>query len=226
MVKDDISTMEEIDKLIDIDFEILELRMDYYIDYLDMDKILHLIKEIKNKIDRKIIFTLRTKLEGGNLSLEDEEYFTVNKKILDSGLVEFLDIEFSKKISEIERIIEIANKTNTKIILSKHIFNKKLSRDEILTIFEDMENFKPDLVKLAIDIGSEYYLDELILASIELKRNYSLNYILIGMGEMGKISRIIGESLGSYLTFVAFEETTAKGQIDILSYDKLTRKIY
>ena len=41
------------------------------------------------------------------------------------------------------------------------------------------------------------------------------------MGDLGKVTRVAGELMGSVMTFAALEESSAPGQIDITEMPKI-----
>lgn len=214
----------KLEEVLDKDFEILELRFDYYDAYLNIEKVKDIIKSIKDSTDREIIVTLRTKKEGGRASLSSKTYYYFNREIIISGLADYLDLEYSSGLDLIDSLISLARFSPTRIILSKHIFNRSLDHFQLEKIFLDMARSEGDIIKLAVDIESEKSLRELLILGNKLKEVGKFDYILLGMGKFGALSRIMGQTIGSYLTFLTVGHTTAIGQMALDDYNYIIEK--
>lgn len=183
--------------------DIVEIRFDSMI---EMPQDLDLFK----KIPVPKIATLRTTSQGGNCNF-DEERLDFFKKC--SGCFEYIDIEDDSKLSEMQF-------KDCKKIVSFHDFSKTPSANEIKGIINNLQK-KSDIAKAAFYVRSISDLYEIIIASQHLEGRY----ILIGMGELGEITRICYERLGSEITYASpcIGKETAPGQIDIQSLKKLSK---
>ncbi|HJJ28728.1 MAG TPA: type I 3-dehydroquinate dehydratase [Methanocorpusculum sp.] len=99
-----------------------------------------------------------------------------------------------------------------KVICSHHDFFTTPETDEICAIFSRLE--KHGLPKAAFTVNDAKDLAHIARASEELKKS-GRPFILIGMGECGKLTRICAKRLGSYLNYCYIEKPTAPGQLQI-----------
>ena len=170
----------------------VELRVDY-IQNINSE-MLSIIAKYTNK---KSILCCRAKKDGGNFKGTLKE----QNKILQSGNnlgFNYLDIDFP-----IANKITIQNK-KAKFILSYHDFKKTLDLKEFKIIVACMRDFKPDVLKFAVMANSQ--TDVKTLFQLLLNKKENENMIVLGMGNHGKIIRLLAPLLGGYLTFASLEE--------------------
>ena len=180
----------------------VELRVDYIkdlsIEHLDIIK-KHTIKEN--------IFTCRSIKEGGK--------FAGNKEDLKSIIYRANELQFNHIDIEISMLenINFDNK-NCKIIGSYHNFNNTPSYNELLNIYNNIKQYDfVDVVKIATNVINDN--DNIELVKLLINRDKDI--IVLGMGEKGKIIRIISPLLGGYLTFASINDNniSALGQISL-----------
>ena len=180
---------------------VVELRVDYIkdlsIEHLDIIK-KHTIKEN--------IFTCRSIKEGGKFAGSKEELKSI---IYKANELQFNHIDI--EISMLENI-NFDNK-NCKIIGSYHNFNNTPNYDELLNIYKNIKQYDfVDIVKIATNVVNDN--DNIELVKLLISKDKDI--IVLGMGEKGKITRIISPLLGGYLTFASVDNNiSALGQISL-----------
>ena len=103
--------------------------------------------------------------------------------------------------------------------ISYHNFKKTPSKEELSSIVEKSLSIG-DIAKFATMINSKSD----ILNVLSTINKYSGKVIGIGMGEKGKITRILGPYFGSILTFASYKgKSSAPGQIDINTLKEIWR---
>ncbi len=124
---------------------------------------------------------------------------------------DYIDIEIDMELEGKKHIIDLSEKYGVKRIHSYHNYTQTPSIEWLNHLIEkEFVEFKPSIVKIATMVNSES--DNLKLLSL-LMDDYPL--VVIGMGDMGKKTRLLAPLLGSKFTFVSFnEKKTAPGQID------------
>lgn len=137
-------------------------------------------------------------------SKEDESRRELFQKALDAG-ADFVDIESDSVLRG-----EFPGRT----ICSYHDFEKTPSAKEIVSIFQDLA--KTGVPKAAFMVCGPRDLLEIADAAAEI-RSWNMPFILIGMGDAGKITRVRAESLGSLVTYCAVSKETgsAPGQLTV-----------
>ncbi|MDO8609439.1 MAG: type I 3-dehydroquinate dehydratase [bacterium] len=192
----------------------VELRVDY-ISNLKLEN----IQTIKSKIKKETIFTCRKKQEGGEFQGSEKERVNIILEAIKLGF-DYVDIELSSCNS-----FSFPKKINSKIICSFHDFKKTPSLKNLQSTLEKMNKYKIDIKKIATFINCEKDIQNLFYVLIHRKANEKI--IAIGMGEKGKITRILGPLLGSFLTFASTNKTeSAPGQINIIKLKQLWQEIH
>lgn len=134
----------------------------------------------------------------------------------------FVDIEVETDDLYKSEIIKSAKKHGCRVIASYHDFVKTPVMRELEQILNWCFESGADIAKIACQVNS--IEDNARLLSI-----YSLNknVISIGMGELGRITRIAATLLGAPFTYAAIDSSrkTAPGQIDIASLKKIISMI-
>lgn len=186
----------------------VELRVDYISNLSIAD--LDIIREHTHK---KSIFTCRSKSEGGQFP-DNIDLFPIIYKANELKF-DYIDIERSK-LPKVE-----FNKKNCKIIASYHNFQETPSFNELERIYSSMLVYDfVDVVKIATNVQKDE--DNINLVKLVLKKTKDI--IAIGMGEKGKILRIVSPLIGGYLTFASVgENITAPGQIEISELKKILK---
>ena len=123
----------------------------------------------------------------------------------------YVDIEVETGDLFKDEIIKAARKYGCKVITSYHDFVKTPVMRELEQVLNWCLESSPDIAKISCRVNS--IEDNARLLSI-----YSLNknVISIGMGELGRITRIAATLLGAPFTYAANDKSrrTAPGQID------------
>lgn len=194
-----LSNLENVQKI----SEYVELRVDAISDFTEKN-----IEELKTKSTKNIIFTCRSKNEGGSFAGTEKERIAILQKAIDTGF-DYVDIELAT-IKE----HKFNRNGKTKIIVSHHDFQETPKYWKLTAVMNEMAKHRPDVVKIATTVKSDD--DNQTLFRLLVDRPGEEEWIIIGMGEKGKITRIMAPILGSMLTFASTQYgSSAPGQIDI-----------
>jgi 3-dehydroquinate dehydratase-1 len=182
----------------DIDFA--EVRLDL-IDDLSFKSLEKIIDKNNN-----LIITFRPDVD----KLDEEIRISYLFKAIEYG-VHYIDIEIETEQKMIKSIIDRAKNSNTKIIISYHNYDKTPSIKNLYKIIEICRNYGADFIKIATLINT--VKDSITHMEILKKEK---NIIAVGMGKMGKITRLMSLFMGSPFTYASLsdEEKTADGQLD------------
>lgn len=208
--------LNDFEILENLDFDLVELRIDYYEHVENFNKVSGLLRKIRKSYTKPLLFTFRTVQEGGMHDISEEKYFSLNHFAIESRLVDMLDIELFNSQEEIKKIIDNARLNNVKIIMSNHDFNKTPSKEEIIHRLTKMQEYGADITKIAVMPNTEEDVLTLISATLEMKKTEADRpFVTISMGSLGVITRLTGELFGSCMTFAALNNTSAPGQINV-----------
>ncbi len=116
-------------------------------------------------------------------------------------------------MSDIESLKQQLPKT-CKLIVSSHDFKKTASKEALTTRAEDMLKTGADIIKIATMVTKLADNEVLLELGAELQEQ-NIPHVLIGMGEMGLITRTLGYKLGNAFDFVSLGSSTAPGQLTI-----------
>ncbi len=183
--------------------DIIELRIDYLKD-ID-EKILE--KIIRSK-QGKVIVTCRPKHLGGNFSGSEKQRIKLLKRAIDSG-AEYIDIEIEAGDAILKEII--MNKKDTKIIISHHDFQKTPGLNKLEKIYQKINSFKPDIVKIATTAVS--INDCFTIFNLQEGKS---NLAALSMGIKGQLTRILPGKFGSMIAYASIKgKESAPGQLSV-----------
>ena len=189
-----------------------------------------LLPELRKALgDVPLIFTIRTKNEGGELEITPDAYARLNTQAAGSGQVDAVDLEYGmveafrkeKGKDLLATVKSAATAADVPVIASFHDFEKTPSKEELTSIFFGMEKTGADVAKIAVMPKTAKDVLTLLSASEEASRDLSCPVIAISMGKLGAASRLCGGTFGSCLTFAAAPATpgtgsgSAPGQMDV-----------
>lgn len=198
-----------------IKFDIVEWRIDFYKEVTDIEKVKSVLKELRKLLrETPILFTFRSKKEGGEAHISKEYYVKLNCEAAKTKEVDLIDVELFTGDEYIKEIVEEAHNNDVKVVISNHDFYKTPDKEEIISRLVRMKELNADIPKIAVMPQSESDVLTLLCATNEMKEKYSdIPIITMSMAGMGLISRIAGEFFGSALTFGAADKASAPGQI-------------
>ena len=194
-------------------FDLVEWRADWYENALEKEKVLKVAESLRRVLGEKpLLFTLRTEKEGGEKALPAEEYIELNLAVVESGFVDLIDIELFTAGEEGARVIEAAHKAQVKVIMSSHDFFKTPSREAMTGRLQKMQQMGADIPKLAVMPQSKRDLLALLEVTLEMSEALECPIVTMSMSSIGMVSRLVGETFGSALTFGAVGQRSAPGQ--------------
>ena len=209
--------IEEVKGLKGIKLDIVEWRVDFYENVEDIEKVKEILAEIRAVLTHTpILFTFRTKKEGGEREVSVEYYVKLNCEIAKTKQVDLVDVELFTGDDYVQEVVETAHANGVKVVISNHDFFKTPEKEEIVSRLTKMTELNADLPKIAVMPQSEEDVLTLLCATNEMKQKYANQPIItMSMAGMGVISRIAGEFFGSVLTFGAAKKASAPGQIGV-----------
>ncbi|WP_423793405.1 type I 3-dehydroquinate dehydratase [Methanocaldococcus indicus] len=202
--KDKESALKTAEKYLEL-ADLVEFRLDYLKELK--------IEDIKDFCRYPSIITIRSKEQGG--------YFEGNKTgyLIEAirNNAKFVDVE--NDYVDLPILVDYKKKidSKTKIIVSYHNFEETPEKEKLKEIINNALSFG-DIAKIATKVNDK----KDILTILELSYEYKGKIIAIGMGEEGKLTRILAPYFGSILTFSSYKgKSSAPGQIDIEKMKKI-----
>jgi 3-dehydroquinate dehydratase-1 len=209
--------------------DVVEWRVDFFGPIGDTDAVLETAKALRAAIgDAPAIFTRRSSREGGEaIALDEEGVVGLYDAVGASGLVDFLDFEMGNDAAHVQRVRADARRHGTRVILSYHNFAATPDRDFLVERFLDAERQGADVAKVAVMPRDRMDVLTLLAATAEAHARARIPLISMSMGPLGAITRMIGGTFGSSLSFAVGEAASAPGQMPIADlvtvYDVIRR---
>lgn len=215
--------LETAKAILSVPVDLVEWRVDWYESVMEMQKVMALLADLREILeDIPILFTFRTKGEGGERELNPRAYTMLNKMVIASGKIDLVDVEVFSMKEEVVAIIEIAHNHGVKVVGSNHDFLKTPKKEEMIERLCYMQSIGVDIPKLAVMPQVKKDVLLLLEATEEMASQYADRPIVtISMSTIGAVSRIIGETFGSAITFGSLGKTSAPGQIEVEKLKKI-----
>lgn len=204
--------------LLEVPFDVVEWRADWYESVFQFGQVESVIKELRRILGEKpILFTFRTLQEGGQRPIDTRDYAELNKKVAATKLVDFIDVEIFQGDKIARDIIIGAHAFGVKVIASNHDFQKTPEKEELVKRLCKMQDLGADIPKIAVMPKKKKDVITLLAATQEMVEQHADRPIItMSMASDGMISRLCGEVFGSALTFGAVGKTSAPGQMDAM----------
>lgn len=209
--------------------DLVEWRCDHYENIGDRDRTERLLEELRTVLeDMPLLFTYRTKAEGGaaNTEISQEEYAAINLHAVGTGLIDLVDMEIRAGKNLAEKLQRVAGETGCKILMSSHDFDGTPSVEEMKRRYETMEAWGADILKLAVMPHDLEDVLSLLNVCREVSQASTHPVVAISMGSMGLESRILGEAFGSAMTFGCLDKTSAPGQMAVDALAQVLQAIH
>ena len=197
--------------------DVVEWRADWYEEVFEANVVLDVLQELRRILGEfPLLFTFRTKKEGGEKEIDEKNYRTLNQLAAESGLADLIDVEVFSGDEVVNDLVRTAHENEVKVIGSNHDFEKTPSKEEIIRRLQKMQELDVDLPKIAVMPRKKEDVLTLLAATEEMNRKYADRPIItMSMAGDGIISRLCGEVFGSALTFGAAGQASAPGQIGV-----------
>ncbi|MCD8335925.1 MAG: type I 3-dehydroquinate dehydratase [Lachnospiraceae bacterium] len=200
---------EQLEKLRAVPCDMAELRADYY----DGDPIEELTVLRGQLPDMPILFTFRTKAEGGERAISPGEYAALNRRA--AGCADLIDLELNRGEEFLRELCQELQENGAKVVASFHDFEQTPEVDSLIALLCRMQELGADVTKAAVMPQNERDVLKLLQAAAAMKEQYADRpYIVMSMGRLGGISRLAGTLTGSAVTFATAAASSAPGQMD------------
>ena len=194
------------------DTDIIEWRADF----LAKEAILQVAPAVFEKFaGRELLFTLRTRSEGGEIDLSSEEYVQIIKDVTQLYQPDYVDFEYYTHKDAFDQMLDFPN-----LVLSYHNFQE--TPDNMMEILSELTSLTPKVVKVSVMAHTEQDVLDLMNYTRGFKTlNPEQDYVTISMGKIGKVSRITSDVTGSSWSFASLDEASAPGQISLSNMKKI-----
>ena len=208
---------EEATYLQTLNCDLIEWRVDFFANIHELEAVKSGLSEIRKFLPHlPLIFTFRSKKEGGKVEISEEYYVALNEAVIKSGCADMIDIELFNDENTIRTLVQTAHDHYTAVIISNHDFEKTPLKQEIIARLRKAQALGCDLAKIAVMPKCIADVLTLLDATATMNEQYAeCPIITMSMADKGVISRITGEVFGSAITFASAKKASAPGQIAI-----------
>lgn len=223
--------------------DMVEWRVDYWENLQDTEKIIETASLLQSMFTKKpLLFTFRTAKEGGEKEILWEDYRQLLETMAASHSVDLIDVEAFRgydAVSEekkqwqaddacnagVQAFIQTLQK-DVAVIGSYHDFSKTPSQEEIANRLAFISEIGADIPKIAVMPKKESDVFTLMQATLQAKEAIGDKPVItMSMAFMGSISRILGASFGSAVTFGCVGVPSAPGQIEASKLSTLLQQM-
>lgn len=195
----------EIRKAASLGAGLLELRVDTFASF--DGRLLASFEKLKKLTGLPILLTIRSVREGGRAELSDRDRAQLFLRLM--PFADLVDIELSSG-RILETVVNSAKRAKKRVIVSHHDFESTPGEKKLRKITELARKAGADTVKIASMVNSQSDLRR--LAALLCSQD---SMIVIGMGPLGKPSRVFFPLLGSLITYGSITKSTAPGQMSL-----------
>lgn len=219
--------IEQIKKLTEQKAQMIEWRVDCFSEADNVEAVKDVLQRVKSYVTQTILlFTFRTKQQGGSRGMEEWKILKLNETAAKSGCVDIIDLEFFEATKP-EKEIRRFQRMGVKVIASHHDFDATPDDRILRMLMEQMQQGGADVAKLAVMPQNADDVIRLLKLTNDIKQKYpTLPVVTMSMGALGVVSRMAGEIFGSCITFGAVGQTSAPGQIQAEKLDEILEIIH
>ena len=193
--------------------DILELRADYYEGDMVRDLSAAFLA-LRENFDGEVIFTYRSDKTGRFGKLTSDRVRQLLKDAAALHKADYVDVEYAL-LDDCSNLIDDIRK-DASVILSEHVYNGPYSADSVYNRLKKLSEYNADMVKYVIMSDSKHDVMQFMEGVIRYKEDYPESHVIAhAMGEIGLISRLSAEVIGSEIAFAALGQESAPGQIDV-----------
>ncbi|MCD7745063.1 MAG: type I 3-dehydroquinate dehydratase [Lachnospiraceae bacterium] len=223
---------EQIERVKNSPCDLVELRADFF----DGDPVEALTLLRGRMPEMPVLFTFRTKEEGGEKSISLEEYAALNRRaaglqvrkeaaaaecvnpaehLQGGACADLIDLEVNRGEELLRGLCSELQEAGVRVVASFHDFEKTPDKETLTGLLCRMQELGADVTKAAVMPRSEQDVLTLLEAAVSMKGQYADRpYIVMSMGRLGGISRLAGALTGSAVTFATAGKSSAPGQMD------------
>ena len=175
-----------------IPVDVVEWRVDWFENVFDFSKVKDTLRDLRAVLgDTPLLMTFRTSKEGGEKSIEIDDYAMFNIKVAETGYVDLIDVEVFTGDDVVKKVIAGAHNAGVKVIASNHDFNKTPDKDDIISRLRKMQDLGADILKIAVMPTNKKDVLTLLAATEEMYSDYAERPIItMSMDGTGVISRL------------------------------------
>ena len=227
--------IEQAEKIRKYPCHMVEFRADWYEGALDPERQKKLLLRLRDEdllASMPILYTFRTMAEGGERQVSFDQYRSILLQVSRDHLADLIDVEgFFKGLPQgdcrVTDLIGDIHDHGLPLIVSSHDFDKTDDKDVLVERLKMLQSMGGDIIKIAVMPHSKEDVLQLLSAVIEMNESFArVPVAAMSMSDLGRISRVCGEWIGSCLTFASAGKSSAPGQLDAVDLDQMLELLH
>jgi 3-dehydroquinate dehydratase-1 len=173
------------------------------------------IQSLKESIPLPVIFTVRSREEGGHYPSSEEDRCGVLEKAIQSG-VNTVDVELSIEASQRDSLLEMATSKKVNVISSIHNTSTTPSAEDLVSMVNE-HSVEGQIFKFCGTVNDHQDALQIVEASYELKDSKH-SFSLMALGNGGDWARLHAPVLGQALVYATLRnefKLSNKGLVNI-----------
>ena len=164
--------------------------------------------------NRPLLFTARTKHEGGDWHPTSDAYRDLIADVCASGTIDLVDVQYVNPAAK--RCIEAARASGVPVVASHHDFTGTPGAAQIADRLDAMASLGADVAKLAVKPHTPADVAALLAATAKCVESSRVPLITMSTGPLGAITRLSGQVFGSCATFATLGDAgSPPGQLPL-----------
>lgn len=200
-----------------VDLDIIEWRVDHLAPTPSPTAIAGISTRLREVIgNRPLLFTFRSRAEGGAQDIAPGRYEELNVAAIASGMIDAVDVEHRFDRSAGDAVMAAAVSAGVAVIGSVHDFAATPTRDELVAELVAMQERGCAVVKAAVMPHSPGDVLDLMTATWTMTSRHPATPVMtMAMGGLGLVTRLCPQLTGSCATFATAGRASAPGQIPV-----------
>ncbi len=182
--------------------DVFEFRLDNLAANLD------LAETVAKSLNRPVLIAARHPKEGGANDLNEENRLALLRRFLPLAQLVDVEVRTLREGKNATKILAEAQNAGLRVVASFHDFERTPENSALRENLDAARDFGADIGKIAV------FADEMrrLFDLAEIVQNAQIPVSAMGMGPLGKLSRLVLARAGSVLNYGYLREANAPGQ--------------
>lgn len=197
--------------------DIVEWRVDYFGEIGNASAVLEAGRALRGALGgMPVLFTCRSAAEGGQrVPISAQAVLDLYAEICAAGCVDLVDYEMSNGAASMKSVRDASRRHGIGLVCSYHNFEATPPLPALAAEFRRAQAMDGDVAKVSVMAQGPSDVLTLLSATQQASREIEPALIAVSMGPHGALSRVIGFTFGSALTFGVASGASAPGQLPI-----------
>ncbi len=198
--------------------DVVEIRADHLVNPLDAGAVAQTAAMIRRELDKPLIFTFRSKREGGETAIDDAVYAALYQAVLAAKGADLIDLEVARIAAApaVAAVLRRARAEGVFVIGSAHNFDLTPPVAQMVAMLRRAQTLGADIPKIAVMPHDPADVLHLLEATWTFVRDEATGPVItMSMDRLGGVSRLAGTAFGSAASFGSDGAASAPGQLSV-----------